>query len=305
MQDPLIRKRKANAEGEGEKKPRICEPINDQVTKKTVPYAGKPYEEQLSLKKEEMLAVLKKLTKEVKEANYKDLYFLKKKIEAHQGYICDFAEMIPSPVLEKYRNKCEFTAGNLFFAHLLKLHHINTLTHDISCVIGVNPETDELTLGFRVSTYKGGSIAVGPVSHLAFISDAMQKVVSVFEAHFRASGRKAFNPEDHSGFWRQILVRSNLAGEVLVIVMVHPQDLSTEEIESVKNELKSLAEANKIASLYFQAVGKKQSGEDPPLQHVTGATHLVEKLCGLEFTISPLAFFQALSGETFVFLFPT
>lgn len=165
-------------------------------------------------------------------------------------------------------------------------------------IAGVNPDTDELTLGFRVSTYKEGSIAVGPISHLAFISDAMQEVVRVFEMHFRASGRKAFNPEDHSGFWRQILVRSNLAGEVLVIVMVHPQDLSTEEMESVKNELKSVAEANKIASLYFQALGKKQSGEDPPLQHITGATNLVEKLCGLEFSISPLAFFQVLYRET-------
>lgn len=163
-------------------------------------------------------------------------------------------------------------------------------------LIGVNPETDELTLGFRVSTYKEGSYAVGPVSHLAFISDAMREIVGVFEAHFRTSGRKPYNPEDHSGFWRQVLVRTNLAGEILAIVQVHPQCLSVEELQSVKNDLKKVAEANKVVSLYFEAVGPKKAGEDPPLEHVMGSTHLVEKLCGLEFSISPLAFFQVLES---------
>lgn len=108
----MIRKRKAEADGEGEKKAKLAEPITQQVTNKAVPYAGKPYSEQLTLKKQEMTNVLMKLTKEVKNANLPALYFIKKKKEAHNGAICDFSEMIPSPVLAKYRNKCEFTVGN-------------------------------------------------------------------------------------------------------------------------------------------------------------------------------------------------
>ncbi len=118
MQDPLIKKRKAEAEAEvdGEKKARKevkTEPltINEQITKKTVPYAGKPYSEQLSLKKQDMLTVLKKLTKEVRNAHQKAGHFIQSKKVAH-GAICEFTEMIPSPVSEKYRNKCEFTVGN-------------------------------------------------------------------------------------------------------------------------------------------------------------------------------------------------
>ncbi|XP_057378243.1 tRNA (uracil-5-)-methyltransferase homolog A-like [Daphnia carinata] len=271
MQDPLIKKRKAEADAEGQKKAKKepkgeSLPIVEQITKKTVPYAGKPYSEQLTLKHQDMMTVLKKLTKEVRNAHSQAGSFIQKKKVAY-GAICELAEIIPSPVSGKYRNKCEFT-------------------------VGVNPETDELTLGFRVSTYKEGSYAVGPVSHLAFISDAMREIVSVFEAHFRASGRKPYNPEDHSGFWRQVLVRTNLAGEVLAVVQVHPQNLSVEELESVKNDLNKVAEANKVVSLYFEAAGPKKPGEDPPLEHVMGSTHLIEKLCGLEFSISPLAFFQ-------------
>ncbi len=120
MQDPLIKKRKAEAEAEagadGEKKARKeleCEKltITEQITKKTVPYAGKAYAEQLSLKKEEMLKVLKKLTKEVRNAHPKAGNFIQSKKVA-LGAICEFTEVIPSPVIEKYRNKCEFTVGN-------------------------------------------------------------------------------------------------------------------------------------------------------------------------------------------------
>jgi tRNA (uracil-5-)-methyltransferase len=74
-------------------------------------------------------------------------------------------------------------------------------------------------------------------------------------------------------------------------------------LDSVKSELKKVAEANKIISLYFEAVGPKKSGEDSPPEHIMGSTHLVEKLCGLEFSISPLAFFQVLKSETVCLFF--
>lgn len=116
MQDPLIKKRKAEADPEGQKKPKKepkGEPLSiaEQITKKTVPFAGKPYPEQLTLKHQEMMTVLKKLTKEVRNAHQQAGYFIQKKKVAH-GAICELADIIPSPVSEKYRNKCEFTVGN-------------------------------------------------------------------------------------------------------------------------------------------------------------------------------------------------
>ena len=58
-----------------------------------------------------MLKVLKKLTKEVRNAHPKAGNFIQSKKVA-LGAICEFTEVIPSPVIEKYRNKCEFTVGN-------------------------------------------------------------------------------------------------------------------------------------------------------------------------------------------------
>ena len=119
----------------------------------------------------------------------------------------------------------------------------------------------------------------------------MKTAVQLFETHFRSSGRKPFDPKDQSGFWRQLLLRSNLEGKILAIVMVHTQNLTTDDMEQVKMDLRSLIDGTIISSLYFQSFGFKNSKEEPPIHHLAGSTHLLEKLCGLEFAISPLASF--------------
>jgi len=162
-------------------------------------------------------------------------------------------------------------------------------------------------VGFRVSSYKKGSFAVGPVQHLPHLPDSMKSAVKLFEDHFRASGLKAFDAEDHSGTWRQVTVRTNLSDQVMVIVIAHPQKMTEQELEQVKANLIDLGQKNGslISSLYFQALGAKKSGEDPPVEHLSGSTHLQEKLCGLNFSVSPLAFFQVynslLSFSIFIF----
>jgi len=149
-----------------------------------------------------------------------------------------------------------------------------------------------------VSSYKKGSFAVGPVHHLPHLPDSMKKTVKLLEDHFRASGLKAFDAENHSGTWRQVTIRTNLVDEVMVIVVVHPQQLTNEELDQIKKGLINLAkgqdgkDSSGISSLYFQAMGAKKSGEEPPVEYLSGSTHLKEKLCGLQFSVSPLAFFQ-------------
>lgn len=44
---------------------------------------------------------------------------------------------------------------------------------------GINPENNLPTVGFRIASYKEGSIHVGPIAHLCHLPDAMKKVVLV------------------------------------------------------------------------------------------------------------------------------
>ena len=113
MKDPLIKKRKAQAKDEeAAKKSKIEESAEDQIKKVTLPYADKPYSDQLVLKKAEMKNVLTNLTKEIKKANFKIKPFIRKQEEVNDGLICSFTDVVPSPSPVNYRNKCEFTVGN-------------------------------------------------------------------------------------------------------------------------------------------------------------------------------------------------
>jgi tRNA/tmRNA/rRNA uracil-C5-methylase (TrmA/RlmC/RlmD family) len=53
---------------------------------------------------------------------------------------------VPSPVVSGYRNKCEFSFGR-------------------------HPFTGEMTVGFRLASYKKGSLAVVSVAHLPNVSE--------------------------------------------------------------------------------------------------------------------------------------
>lgn len=47
-------------------------------------------------------------------------------------------------------------------------------------------------------------------------------------------------------------------------------------------------EKNSLFEIYIRKAGE----ETPPIEHLMGATHINEELCGLKFRISPEAFFQ-------------
>lgn len=67
---------------------------------------------------------------------------------------CPLSEIKPSPVTSAYRNKCEFTVGR----HLV---------------------TKEKTVGFRLSSYKAGSMSVAEPDDCINISTVMLKAVKV------------------------------------------------------------------------------------------------------------------------------
>jgi tRNA (uracil-5-)-methyltransferase len=78
-----------------------------------------------------------------------------------------------------------------------------------------------------------------------------------------ASDLGVFNPETHEGYWRQLTVRlSTNSDQLMLVVGMHPQSLSQEELEKVKNNLKNFFESGEgkacnVASLYFQHILKR------------------------------------------------
>ena len=140
-------------------------PVLEQIKSAVCPLSNLPYEEQLEKKSQEVEKILSDVRREIVD-QYKFLKGFDKSGLATQEPI------VRSPVLQGYRNKCEFSVG----------HH---------------PETDEVTVGFRLASYKKGSVAVVGVDDIPIVSDVMKAVVKSFESFVRTSGKVAIYKDDN------------------------------------------------------------------------------------------------------------
>ena len=51
-------------------------------------------------------------------------------------------------------------------------------------------------------------------------------LLQAFQSYLDASSYKAFNPENHTGYWKQLALRTSRLGHVMAMVDFHPQQLS-------------------------------------------------------------------------------
>ncbi|XP_059052002.1 tRNA (uracil-5-)-methyltransferase homolog A [Achroia grisella] len=275
--DPLVRKRKQDEEDtvQGKKKKEDATKSQEERLKDaTIPYWNMPYENQLTLKEKEIRHLLMKFDNEIWKINKMNRDELEAKRKLYNGLSFELMGIRKSPVTEGYRNKCEFT-------------------------VGVDEETNLPTVGFRLGGYVTGTVAVAPIQSLYHISEGTKKAVLLFEDFVRKSDLPPFSPADYSGYWRYLTVRHSMStGDIMLIVYLHLQDLSEEQLESVKKQLiehfsTEEATACGIKSLYFQQLTKRRIGEDTSkAEHLMGSTHITDSILGRQFRISPEAFFQ-------------
>ncbi|KAG8187646.1 hypothetical protein JTE90_005500 [Oedothorax gibbosus] len=276
--DPMARKRR---EGHSEDCPQqagksghIRRGLHIPTIKNAVtPFWNVPYEEQLKRKQDDIHKFLMKLSKGIEKVNggLKHILSQERKKNFHQ--CCPLNDIRESPVTSGYRNKCEFTCGR----HL---------------------HTKEKTVGFRLNSYKEGSMSVAEPDDCINIGEPMLRAVKSFQSYIRQSNFDVYNPENHQGHWRQLTVRTSNNSDILLIVVLHPQSLSQEELEKEKSNLKKYFEEGAgssvgITSVYVQLFSKKSFHEEEmPFIHLMGKKFLEESLLGLKFKISPESFFQ-------------
>lgn len=275
--DPLMRKRKQEGgEGGGEKKGRHeddgltpSEKLKNSVT----PLWKLEYTEQLKKKSEEMRGFLKRLHRQL-EKNCPDIkHWLLERKKKYGAIPCELLDILPSPVTEGYRNKCEFT-------------------------VGPGLEGDSV-VGFRYGTYAQGTVCVGSPEEVSFLPEAMQAVVKAFQQYVSGSEHRAFNPEDHTGHWRQLAVRTSRLGHLMIMIDFHPQNLTQEAIDSEIQRIREYFTEGQgqqchVTSCYFRPHTDMMTGgaSEAPYQLLFGEQNITESLLGMKFQISPSAFFQ-------------
>ncbi|XP_042218009.1 tRNA (uracil-5-)-methyltransferase homolog A-like isoform X2 [Homarus americanus] len=274
--DPLIKRTEKEVSKKKEKKVEIDPDANlsieEKVLKSVLPYAHLSYDEQLKLKEKEARQVMRKYGTELARVNPELVEWVHWQKLRRGGQICEMDDIIPSPVTDGYRNKCEFS-------------------------IGINPDNNLPTVGFRIASYKEGSMHVAPVNHLCHLPDQMKRVVTEFEKFVRDSGRAPFSPLTHEGFWRQLNIRTTRNKDILIIPMIHPQEMNKEEQEELKKKIvdhftEGPGKSFGVTSIFFKAYGQKEQGEEIELEHLWGTEYITETILDKKFRVSPDAFLQ-------------
>jgi len=278
--DPLIKKRKDRNESEASssdsKKIKVEEsdlPVDEQLKNAVMPLWKVPYEQQLQQKETELKKTLVSLGRQIERVWPALPTWLHENRKLHNFQCCELEAIRASPVVDGYRNKCEFS-------------------------VGWDPLGTHKTVGFRLARYSAGSMSVADASACSgIVPENMLAIGKAFQEYIQKSDKDPFNPETHAGYWRQLTVRSTRNGDALAIVVMHPQNLSPAELDEVKGSFKEFfwegpGKSCGLTGLYFQTFDKKIARDEKGIVHIHGETHIRERLMDLTFRISPTAFFQ-------------
>lgn len=228
------------------------------------------YEEQLKVKFEAQKKIIQRL-----ESSLRVLHGVSGRVAAphSEGLHCHLHPIIPSPIINGYRNKSTFSVNR-------------------------SPDGNPKTVGYYLGTWKDGNIVCVPCSHLKNIPEKHSQVAQYYEVFLRQSSVEPCLLFHEGGHWRELTVRTNSQGHTMAIITFHPQGLSQEELCVQKVTLRDFFTKGpgavcELTSLYFQeSTMTRCSHEQSPYQLLFGEPHIFEDLLGLKIRISPDAFFQ-------------
>ncbi|XP_010221775.1 PREDICTED: tRNA (uracil(54)-C(5))-methyltransferase homolog, partial [Tinamus guttatus] len=224
-----------------------------------------PYTEQLQVKFQRQEKALQVLASRLEEAGTD--------MRKPGGLCCPLRPIVPSPVINGYRNKSSFSVNQ-------------------------GPDGNPKTVGLYVGTGRARNIVCVRADHMVNIPAKHKQVAQRYEQFLRLSPLEPCILFHRGGHWRELVVRTTGRGHTMAIVTFHPQQLGQEALAAQKASLKDFFTSGPgavcaLTSLYFQeSTMTRCSHKQSPYQLLFGEQHIFEELLGLKFRISQDAFFQ-------------
>ena len=187
---------------------------------------------------------------------------------------------LPSEKIQEYRNKLEFSASCRRWV----------LSGEDPDAI---PETDRMGLGFHVGKFFDKVLDIKQCHLQAEPSNAIRLFIKKFCIE---NGYEFYNIRENHGFFRNMFVRTNEAGDVMLIVCFAKDDKP--RIQALLDAV--YAEFSQISSLYY-VVNEKLNDSIADLSPVLykGLPYIEEQMEGLRFKIGPKSFYQTNSLQAY------
>lgn len=264
IKDPHIRKRKQEENDGNEVKKQKT------AAESSEPLGSLPYDEQLVIKQKKIDEILQQFKRDLRKANSFQGKF---NMKEYSDPVIEIKPIIPSPNIDGYRNKCEFSIGS--------------------------DSSGEIQVGNRVGSYISGCLQVEAPDELKMPPEKMKQTAKLFREFVRKSSLEVYNPVTYEGHFKQLTIRlHNNEEAMMIIVGINPQKLTDDEKEKFQNEIvKYFTEDDgkflNISSIYYEEIEKRQSGQQgKTIKHIYGTTHVHDFIHGLKFRISHSSFFQ-------------
>ncbi|XP_059660584.1 zinc finger CCCH domain-containing protein 24 [Cornus florida] len=153
--------------------------VRDAVT----PLSHMPYVDQLEHKKNSLMQILKRLTRHARKACPNGVSLPEWILKSREtgGLACKLEGIVESPVVNGYRNKCEFSVGYSL--------------------------EGKPTVGFMLGNFREGVTAVEEPADCLNVSRIACKCAAIFQEFLQHSGLPIWNRLNNTGFWRQLTVR--------------------------------------------------------------------------------------------------
>lgn len=214
-----------------------------------------PYEEQLK----------------IKQTQVEEAFFHLKKYQEN----IDFGEIVPSPLIDWYRNKVEFSFGK-YISH-----------------------KEDVFKHFEVWFHKQWSFSqIQDVDGCVLIDQIQNDIYKEIKDFSKTLGLPVYDQKTQKWFFRHIMIRRTFfANEMMILLSFNPAyefewDLD-EKIVLIKEFFAELAKKHSIiASVYFSHNTNKADICIWDLELIHWKKTINETLLGLTFEISPQSFFQ-------------
>ncbi|MDD3646061.1 MAG: 23S rRNA (uracil(1939)-C(5))-methyltransferase RlmD [Candidatus Gracilibacteria bacterium] len=194
----------------------------------------------------------------------------------------DFLDIGPSPIIDGYRNKVEFSYGK-FISHKLGIE-------------------EHFNLGF----HKQGEFSkVQDYDGCVLIDEIQNEIYREIKKYTKTLGLPVYDQMKNEGFFRHLLIRRTyFTDEIMLLLSFNPEYFEKnsklnkdEKLNLIKDFLTNLTKKySQIKSIYLSHNPNKSDTCIGDLELIYGEKTIKEKLLDLTFHISPTSFFQTNSS---------
>lgn len=212
-----------------------------------------PYEEQLKIKESQVI----------------ESFFHTEKTAWEKITI---SPIVPSPLIDSYRNKVEFSYWKYISAKESREEHFNLWFHK-----------------------QWEFSKIEDINWFILIKEEINEIFREIKDFTKSSWLPAYDPMTHKGFYRHLLIRNSFFKDEIMIILGfnHVHNDWNNNLNSIKDFFINLSKKHsKIKSIYFS---KNDSPADIAiweLELIYWNEFIVEEILWLKFNISPKSFFQ-------------